>query len=695
MSKFYKETVGERQMFRRIANEFKNTIIDSLKNTISNIDQFPSSCPSDLCSENVGDCGINTQDQDSDNDIEDNINHLSGNEEPNSDNINMKSKDNKLIISSDQINCFDKVSTPYDLHNNIKKWAIRNKVPHSTVTDLLHVLSPIHPELPLSSKTLLRTPTSIKHKKELHTGTYIHFGLRHFLEMYLSRHFLLFSDIIQISFNIDGLPLFKSSSIQFWPILGLIVNASEKLKPFAIGVFCGKSKPNPLNEYLMDFIEELKTLLEEGISVTNKKYKIVIHSFICDAPARAFIKCIKTHSGYSGCDKCIEEGDYYKHRLIFNNISATRRTDESFLLKADQNHHAGVSPLEELNIGMISKFPIDSMHCIFLGVMKKLLITWTTGDLRVRFCSRDVTKISEALLSCRQFFVSEFNRKPRSLTELPRFKATEFRSFLIYSGVLVLRHSDKAIYEHFLLLHFAVSILSSKNHLEKFGCNVIKKLLDCFITHSISLYGLEFLVYNVHVLCHLSEEAQLFGPLNQISAFPFENFLGEIKGLINSPNKPLEQLFRRISEANNVSLLTDTGTNNNNKCYLPHFNGPLLNLPGNIILQYKKLKYNNFLFTISNYSTVNCYCLYSQHFVIKINNIIVDDDNNIFLIGQRFANYTSFYTYPFDSKSIDICVVSVLEPIQIFPLDRQVSKCMLFPLDSPETTKWLSFPLLT
>lgn len=583
----------------------------------------------------------------------------------------------------------------YDLNVELQKWAVRKKVAHSVTTDLLHVLHPVHPELPLSSKTLLNTPTSITLKTELISGSYIHFGLNNYLQMLISKNNFIFLDDIEISFNIDGLPLFKSSSVQFWPILGLIKNSKIKLKPFAIGVFCGKSKPSPIADFLNSFVDDLKSLTEEGLLFKNKKYKIIVHTFICDAPARAFIKCIKTHTGYSGCDKCTEEGNYYKHRMIFNNTIAPRRSDESFLLETDQNHHTGVSPLVDLGIGMVSKFPVDSMHCLYLGVMKKLLLTWTGGDLRVRLCGREVLNISEKLIFYKDFVISEFNRKPRSLSDLARFKATEFRTFLVYVGIIVLKDINKAIYEHFLLLHVAATILLCKRHLRNFGCDVGKSLLDNFISHSKVLYGLDFLVYNVHALCHLSEDAQLFGPLDEVSAFPFENYLGEIKKTLKSPNKPLEQLFCRLTESNNVSLLIND-TDAKNKCQMQHFNGPVLTIGFKKIMQYKKIEHNNCVYTISGYSIVNCYCLIRHHTVIKINNIIVNAEKEIFLVGQKFMSYKSFYVYPFESKDLDICVVGELLPeMELFPLSSVITKCMLFPVDPPHNTnKWLSLPLV-
>lgn len=60
----------------------------------------------------------------------------------------------------------------------------------------------------------------------------------------------------------------------------------------------------------------------------------------------------------------------------------------------------------------------------------------------------------------------------------------------------------------------------------------------------------KYYVYNIHILCHLSDEVEKHGLLDLFSAFPFENYLGKIKKVVKSPNKPLQQIIRRIKEIN-------------------------------------------------------------------------------------------------------------------------------------------------
>jgi len=115
--------------------------------------------------------------------------------------------------------------------------------------------------------------------------------------------------VIELWFNIDGLPIDKRGS-SFWPILcGLCINDSIKL--FIVGSYFGLKKPSSINEYLSEFFEELNELLTNGLQIIDLISNVHIKGIIDDAPVRAFIKQVKGHSGYFGCEKCEEEGEYW------------------------------------------------------------------------------------------------------------------------------------------------------------------------------------------------------------------------------------------------------------------------------------------------------------------------------------------------------------------------------------------------
>lgn len=121
--------------------------------------------------------------------------------------------------------------------------------------------------------------------------------------------------------------------------------------------------------------------------------------------------------------------------------------------------------------------------------------------------------------------------------------------FLLYLGPIVLKTLlPTALYENFLLLHAAVTILCSNELIHKLGTPLAKELLRMFINHSKTVYGSKFLIYNVHMMSHITDDVELFGALDTFSAFPFENYLQHIKQLVRSPNKPLAQIVKRLKE---------------------------------------------------------------------------------------------------------------------------------------------------
>ena len=180
-------------------------------------------------------------------------------------------------------------------------------------------------------------------------------------------------------------------------------------QPFVVGLFSGKSKPGNVYEFLKDFVEEMGDLEGNGLMHDNKVYAVAVSSVICDAPARAFLKQIKGHSGYSGCDKCTQPG-MYNSKMTFPEDDAPIRTNVAFDEMEDAEHHRGLNPFHTLRIRMITQFPLDYMHWICLGVMRRLLRLCTKGPLTFRLDPQTKDLISSGLLSLSSF-------KPRICTK--------------------------------------------------------------------------------------------------------------------------------------------------------------------------------------------------------------------------------------------------------------------------------------
>ncbi|XP_065642187.1 uncharacterized protein LOC136073859 [Hydra vulgaris] len=130
---------------------------------------------------------------------------------------------------------------------------------------------------------------------------------------------------LSVAVNVNGLPLFKSSNLQLWPILGLIENYI-----FIIALFCRNGKPTCLDDFIYDFIKEFLFLSNEGLYYDNKKINVKHKAFIYDAPSRCFLKCIQGHTGYYSCERCQIQGLYEDHRVVFidDNLSTPSSTEE-------------------------------------------------------------------------------------------------------------------------------------------------------------------------------------------------------------------------------------------------------------------------------------------------------------------------------------------------------------------------------
>lgn len=177
----------------------------------------------------------------------------------------------------------------------LRNWLISNKITHKATNELLNILTKVYNvnNLPKDARTFLRTPVDKnKRIRKLGNGEYWHNGVKTCLKAAL--HDIKDAEVtVHLSFNIDGLPVYKSSKEEFWPILARIDNM-PKIKPMVIGIYSGVGKP-PCNDFLMQFVDELNDCIQNGIVVNECSIAVKILCFICDTPARSFAKG-KIHS---------------------------------------------------------------------------------------------------------------------------------------------------------------------------------------------------------------------------------------------------------------------------------------------------------------------------------------------------------------------------------------------------------------
>jgi len=335
----------------------------------------------------------------------------------------------------------ENVHTTLHLKNSIAVWATEHQISHTAIKALLQRLKQHSCFLILSfdARSLLKTPRKQK-IRIVPPGTYYHFGLLHSILEILTFAKDTDIDCVKIAINVDGLPLTKSSSQQFWPILGSVLPYDNV---FLIGLYHGNEKPANANDFLKDFIDEAKNLCENGININGRNILCRLEALICDTPAKAFVLCVKGHSGYHSCTKCQIEGEYIGNRICFPQVDAPLRTDEDFFRKIDENYHKPditCSLLKVPHFQPVTNVPLDYMHLVCLGIMRKLINLWLDGELRYRLSSRAVKEISTRLITqLKPSIPVEFARKPRAMNCVKMWKATEYRLILLYTGPLAFK----------------------------------------------------------------------------------------------------------------------------------------------------------------------------------------------------------------------------------------------------------------
>lgn len=554
------------------------------------------------------------------------------------------------------------------LMSELRHWAIKYKICLNALADLFRIFKKyifILSFLPKDPRTLLKTPRK-SNIINLAGGLYWHCGLINIIEKLILDYNKLGlpSNNIHLILNVDGLPLARSSKVCFWPIL---VSDVALKNVYMVGCYYGNDKPNNANEFLKEFIHEIN-------HVNNRlTTQVTLYAIVCDAPAKSFLLFTKGHTGYSSCSKCIIHGAYEQGTVCFVEQRPSRlRTDVDFVEQTDTEYHKGETLLTMVpDLGLVTNVPLDYMHLICLGVVKKLLLLWIKGPLSVRLSSAQIQKISNALINIRVSTPKEFVRKPRSLNDIMYWKATEFRQFVLYTGPIALQGVLRQdVYFNFLTLHVAISILISPKFV-KHENNILyaQNLLIHFVKSFETIYGKRYVSHNVHNLLHLSADVQKFGALDEFGAFRFENYLQMLKNTLRKSEKPLHQVARRFGEmhACGYQFYSKLANTTNNILKNQHRSGPLPNnIINNVYIQYKILSTNSFYINCKEHKN-NC-CLLKDGAIIYVKNIIQSTNEQIFIVGTKCKVINTLYSLPCPSSKLNIYMIEKTTEMSVWPI---------------------------
>lgn len=256
----------------------------------------------------------------------------------------------------------------------------------------------------------------------------------------------------------------------------------------------------------------------------------------CDLPAKNDVQGMVGYSGYFGCGFCNHPGipvkgeKIIKVRYIKGTNDYEERTHKHFIDAYGELNSKPIKGIKSIScliaadkFNLSAGFAIDVMHCVHLGVVKRLLYLWL--EPKNKCSSFFMNKKQQTLLSSKIVClkpVSDIIRGPRSIFKKGDFKANEYRSLLLYYLPIALEGClENQFVRHFRLLSTATYILSKEvvkiDEIEK-----AQKLLDEFCNSFEKLYGLSNVTMNVHLLRHLPMAVQNLGPLWCQSAYAFE-----------------------------------------------------------------------------------------------------------------------------------------------------------------------------
>lgn len=373
--------------------------------------------------------------------------------------------------------------------------------------------------------------------------------------------------ILSLTANTDGAAVYRSVfNKSVWPLHlqqnFLLPNKRFKTSNILVAaIYFGPNQPKMTNLFY-PLLNELNTIQKEGGITIERNgceyvFMPVITHFCCDLPAKAKVQNITGHSGHYSCGYCLhpgisvnlrKDGASQKGSYIRYIYQPSPPRDHKSMLK--EYKRVATTPILGIRglscmvavdgFDLVYGYSIDYMHCVLLGVTKKLLELWFESKYHQEpfyIKKKNQRAFDQRLCAIRP--LSDIGIRPLSIFNRSNFKAKTYRLLLLfYIRCCLPGLIDQKYVLHFELLSSAIFVLLREKVTIEDMRKAEEKLIE-FVKAFEQLYGKENVTMNLHLLLHIVETVRYSGPLWSQSAFSFESSNGE---LIRSNNAKLNIL---------------------------------------------------------------------------------------------------------------------------------------------------------
>jgi Transposase family tnp2 len=381
---------------------------------------------------------------------------------------------------------------------------------------------------------------------------------------------------ITLQLNTDGVKATKSSKLSFWPIFVSINELPLRTRTenmLLSGVWMGKKKPH-MNTFLGPLIKELKVLHEVGVETTQGRVKVHCIVAPVDSPAKADLMCISHPGGKFACPYCFQKAVTIEkgrgRTRIFRRIKSGKQRNKQNYLTFNQKryqkkktHYKGikrVSALASLKpFDIINGFVVDYLHAFCVGLFNHYL-DYLTGPehSKENYSVRNLLKEADEIMK-RITPPTELKRLPEALSNYKSWKASLKKEMFLYYllPVLAALNFPQEYMDHVLLLlySFRQYLRAQLTDNEKIKARLA---LTKFLAQLSTLFDESMLIYNTHIITHVSDICERWGGLWDANTFNYESkngFLAKLHhGTVHQPDQILRNYQRlKVCQATEFS----------------------------------------------------------------------------------------------------------------------------------------------